>query len=79
MCPIATCSGRKKEIIDDEKSEMFRSQQEMLRRRREGKQLDGVSERRAKAKEAVRSCSRSWFHRHNSVTLPVWDAASVVR
>jgi hypothetical protein len=52
------CSGRKKQIIDDEKDEMWRSQQEMLRRRREGKQLEGVSERRTSLKKAVRCHSR---------------------
>ena len=48
------CSGRKKEVIDDEKSDMWRSQQEVLRRRREGKATEGVSERRRKVREEVR-------------------------
>jgi hypothetical protein len=47
------CSGRKKEVIDEEKDRMWEVQQEMLKARRAGTALDGVSERRRVAKEAV--------------------------
>ena len=47
------CSGRKKEVIDDEKEEMFKAQQEVLRARREGRSLAGVNERREKARQEV--------------------------
>eukprot|EP00892_Ulva_mutabilis_P008939 jgi/Ulvmu1/6417/UM003_0046.1 len=42
--------GRPKKVIDDEKERMWEAQQEILRARREGRGMDGVSERRAKAK-----------------------------
>lgn len=47
------CSGREKKIIDDEKDRMWEAQQEILRARREGRGMDGVSERRAAAKAQV--------------------------
>ena len=47
------CSGRKKEVIDKERSEMYKAQQEILNARRSGKSMEGVTERRAKAKQAV--------------------------
>lgn len=42
--------GRKKEVIDDEKEEMWRAQQEILKARRQGRTMEGVTERRAEAK-----------------------------
>lgn len=43
--------GRDKKIIDDEKERMWQAQQEILKARKEGRTLDGVSERRAAAKQ----------------------------
>jgi hypothetical protein len=69
-----TCSGRKKEIIDDEKQRMWEAQQEVLRARRSGKSLDGVTERRAKAKQAVRTCPGADVTRHRRLHAPCSEA-----
>jgi hypothetical protein len=47
------CSGKPKHEVEDDKQRMWEAQQEVLRARRSGKSLEGVSERRAKAKQAV--------------------------
>jgi hypothetical protein len=48
------CSGRKKEVIDEERRDMWEAQQEVLRARREGRSLEGVQQRREEARKAVR-------------------------
>jgi hypothetical protein len=55
------CSGRPKEVIDEEKERMWQAQQEVLKARREGRALEGVSERRAAAKRQVSSTFDSQF------------------
>ena len=41
-------------MIDDEKERMWQAQQQIIKARRSGRTMEGVSERRAKAKQAVR-------------------------
>lgn len=72
------CSGRKKEVIDEEKQYMWEKQQEILRARREGRSLEGVKERREKARQAVRD-SVPLVLSHNRPGCACWALVLVFR